>query len=74
MNWRLAHIDVGVNDDSEIVSKSSVYLEQGDMQISLSSTLASDIHVMSAKRALMDAAYKLEKMAIEMKHKAEKYQ
>lgn len=73
MNWRLVHRDVGVDVNNEIVSRSFVAIEDGDIQIKISDNGISEDHNMSAKRALMDAAYKLEKYAIEMKHKAEKY-
>lgn len=73
MNWRLVHRDVGVDVENEVVSKCYVALEDDDIQIKISDNEFSEEHNMSTKRALMDAAYKLEKFAIEMKHKAEKY-
>jgi hypothetical protein len=74
MNWRLVHRDVGVDEKNEVTSRSLVVLEQGEVEIKISDNAISENHSMSAKRALMDAAYKLEKFAFEMKHKAEKYQ
>lgn len=72
MDWRLVHRDVGVNENSEIESRCCVLLEDGNTNMRISDNGTPELNSQSAKRALMDAAYKLEKFAIEMKHKAQK--
>lgn len=71
MFWKLIHEDVTVDDDSKINSKSSVIFEHDGVKIKLTDTVVSQNHVLGSKKVLMDAAYKLEDLARQMKKKAE---
>jgi hypothetical protein len=65
------HEDVSVDENSKINSKSSVVFEHEDIKVKLTDTIVSENHVLGSKKVLMDAAYKLEDMARQMKKKAE---
>ncbi len=71
MFWRLMHEDVEVLENSEVVSKSSVVFEHEGTKIKLADTVVSIDHNLGSKKVLMDAAYKLEDLARQMKKKAE---
>jgi hypothetical protein len=71
MFWKLMHEDVSVDENSKINSKSSVVFEHEDIKVKLTDTIVSENHVLGSKKVLMDAAYKLEDMARQMKKKAE---
>jgi len=71
MFWRLIHKDVAVDENSKINSKSSIVFEHDGNKIKIADTLVSENHVLGSKKVLMDAAYKLEDLARQMKKKAE---
>lgn len=71
MFWRLLHENVVVDENSKISSKSSVVFEHDGVKIKLADTVALENHVLGSKKVLMDAAYKLEDLARQMKKKAE---
>jgi hypothetical protein len=71
MFWRLTHEDVEVLNNSEIVSKSSIMFEHDNVKIKLADTIVSENHILGSKKVLVDAAYKLEELARQMKKKAD---
>jgi hypothetical protein len=71
MFWKLIHEDVMVDENSKINSKSSVMFEHEGIRIKLTDTVVPENHVLGSRKVLMDAAYKLEDMARQMKKKAE---
>lgn len=71
MFWRLLHEDVVVDENSKISSKSSIVFEHDGVKLKLADTVVPENHVLGSKKVLMDAAYKLEDLARQMKKKAE---
>ena len=71
MKWRLTHQDVYAEDTREIKSRSTVLLEFIDATCAITDTVEAENHILGSKKVLMDAAYKLEDLARQMKKKAE---
>jgi len=71
MFWKLLHEDVAVTNDSSVTSKSCVILEHDGVKVKLTDTVVPENHTLGSKKVLMDAAYKLEDLARQMKKKAE---
>ena len=71
MFWRLIHEDVCVDENSKINSRSSILFEHEGTKVKLTDTVVPENHILGSKKVLMDAAYKLEEMARQMKKKAE---
>ena len=74
MHWKLVHEDVSVNENSEINSRSCIIFEHNGTEIRLADTNVSENHVFGAKKVLLDTAYQFEKLARQMKSKADKIQ
>lgn len=72
MDWKLVHQDVGVTDNSNIVSRSRIDLLIDTVQVTIADTVTVEQHVAGTKKILMDTAYRLEEMARQMKSKAQK--
>ena len=72
IKWKLSHDDITVGDDHRIYSKSTVMIEKDGERIKLNSTEELDVHAINARKALIDAASALERIAREMKSQAEK--
>ena len=72
MNWQLVHSDVAVTSDSSIVSKSHIVIERDGVQFELGRLDAPEVHVLGAKRVLVDTANMLRHLAHEMENKADK--
>jgi hypothetical protein len=72
MNWQLVHSDIAVTSDSSIVSKSHIVIERDGVQFELGRLDAPEVHVLGAKRVLVDTANMLKRLAHEMENKADR--
>jgi hypothetical protein len=72
MNWQLVHSDVAATNDSGIVSRSHIILEREGVQFELGKLETPEVHVLGAKRVLVDTANMLKRLAHEMENKADR--
>lgn len=72
MKWHLVHSDVGVTAESDIVSKSHIILENEGLQFELGKIDQVEDHILGSKRALVDTANMLKRLAHEMESKADR--
>jgi hypothetical protein len=72
MKWQLVHSDVAATSDSGIVSKSHIILEREGVQFELGKLETPEVHVLGAKRVLVDTANMLKRLAHEMENKADR--
>lgn len=72
MNWRLVHSDIAATSDSGIISKSHILIEKDGTQFELGKLDIPEVHVLGAKRVLVDTANMLKRLAHEMESKADR--
>jgi hypothetical protein len=72
MNWQLVHSDVAATSDSGIVSKSHIIIERDGVQFELGKLEEQEVHILGAKRVLVDTANMLKRLAHEMEVKADR--
>ena len=72
MNWHLVHSDVAVTSDSGVVSKSHIVIERDGTQFELGRLDAPEVHILGAKRVLIDTANMLKRLAHEMENRADR--
>lgn len=72
MKWRLVHSHVSANTESVVISKSHIVLEADGVKLELAKIDALEEHTLGAKRALVDTANLLRRLAHEMENKADK--
>lgn len=72
MNWHLVHSDVAATGDSGIVSKSHIVLENDGVRFEIGKLENSEVHILGAKRVLVDTANALKRLAHEMENKADR--
>lgn len=71
MNWQIKHTDIK-DIDSEIHSKSSIFLEQEGISIEIMKCKEPELHHLGARRVLVDTAHMLRRLAHEMENRADK--
>lgn len=71
MKWRLVHSDVEATSDSKIISKSHIVLENDGICFEIGKLEDTEIHILGAKRVLVDTANMLKRLAHEMQNKAD---
>jgi hypothetical protein len=72
MNWHLVHSGVAVTSDSGIVSKSHIVLESDGNRFEIGKLDDAEVHILGAKRVLVDTANMLKRLAHEMENKADR--
>lgn len=72
MNWHLVHSDVAVTNDSGVVSKSHIVLENDGIRFEIGKLEDAEVHILGAKRVLVDTANMLKRLAHEMENKADR--
>jgi hypothetical protein len=73
MYWTLTHEDLEIEPSTnEAQSRSYVYLDIDGTKVKISDTVIPQNHILGSKKALMDAAYKLQNLSRQMISKAEK--
>ncbi len=71
MKWKLRHLNTFAEETGEVKSRSTILLEFLDATCVIADTEKLENHVLGSKKVLVDAAYKLEALAREMKKKAD---
>jgi hypothetical protein len=72
MKWKLRHLDTFAEETGEVKSRSTVLLEFLDATCTIADTGEPENHTLGSKKVLMDAAYRLEELAREMKNRADR--
>ena len=72
MNWHLVHSDVAATSDSKIVSRSHIVLENDGIRFEIGKLEETEVHILGAKRVLVDTANTLKRLAHEMENKADR--
>jgi hypothetical protein len=71
MDWCIKHTDVTAQD-SEIHSKSHIFLEHDGLSMEIMSCKEPELHHLGARRVLVDTAHMLRRLAHEMENRADK--